>query len=158
MKKSKTIKYVLFCSLFLIGIAIGLFIWNKINLPFKNPWRVMGPLTLIKYNPLNDTIRFIVLILFPVTLLMGLYLFNFKIIREIWITKKTSFESSFKSKKTSLIPVNILDGFLILLAVLFVFNLGSIDNSTRKMDTFHEGETLGPSVSLLADTIQYRHI
>ena len=68
------IKYLFLFSIFALGIVLGLFFWNKIALPFHNPWGVTGILTVIKYNPTNNILRFLVLIFFPTLLLSIFYL------------------------------------------------------------------------------------
>ena len=45
------IKYLILIAIFSAGITLGYFFWDKITLPFKNPWDVLGPLTIMKYNP-----------------------------------------------------------------------------------------------------------
>ena len=41
---------------------IGSYLWPYINIPFSNPENIVGILTLSKYNPNTDTIRFLFII------------------------------------------------------------------------------------------------
>ena len=49
--------FLLFCS-----IVIGVFLWDKISLPYSNPNNVYGILSIAKFNPLNNDLRFITFI------------------------------------------------------------------------------------------------
>ncbi|MEO8604984.1 MAG: hypothetical protein ABI629_20620 [bacterium] len=40
------------------GWAIGIFAWDRIQLPFSNPYGIVGPLTLLQFNPLNNQVRY----------------------------------------------------------------------------------------------------
>ena len=44
------------------SLLLGVFLWNKITLPYSNPENVYGILSINKLNPLNDSLRFIILI------------------------------------------------------------------------------------------------
>ena len=68
MKKNSGVvtKFILLSGIYIIGIAIALFISEKIAvLPFNNPWGVVGLLTQEEYNPANDIIKFISVIILP---------------------------------------------------------------------------------------------
>src|SRR3972149_2386437 len=67
-------RFSLTTALFTAGIIIGSLLWNRISLPFENPWGVTGLFTLIQYNPANNILRFIVFIISPFFLLSIFYL------------------------------------------------------------------------------------
>ena len=46
----------------LTSLLSGVFLWNKITLPYSNPENVYGILSINKFNPLNNDLRFIILI------------------------------------------------------------------------------------------------
>mgnify|MGYP005809063467 CR=1 FL=1 len=60
-------------SFFLIisSIILTTFLWNKIYLPFKNPLEIIGEYSKQSHNPINDVLRYLIFIFFPllVTLL-----------------------------------------------------------------------------------------
>ena len=58
--------YLLIFSSFFFSILFALLTYDYIKLPYSNPWFISGPMTKIKYNPNNDIIRYLYIILMPV--------------------------------------------------------------------------------------------
>lgn len=54
------------------GWAIGLTAWQPLRVPFSNPLGVVGPLTEIGFNPLNNLLRFALLVTLPALLYAAL--------------------------------------------------------------------------------------
>jgi len=73
---SRLINIIVFIFIFWLGIKFS----HLLSLPFSNPWHVLGPLTVLKYNPANNVIRFLFIISLPsvVVLIFALskYLFG----------------------------------------------------------------------------------
>src|SRR5690349_7147542 len=90
-KNNNTIKYICLIALYFIGIGAGLSVWNKIVLPFHNPWNVVSPFSILQYNPTNTTVRFVVLILLPSVRLLGAYFLN------LYFIKQNRFDSFFSN-------------------------------------------------------------
>lgn len=154
--KAKVIKkFILLFAIFSIGIALGLFFWNKIELPFQNPWGVTGLLTKIRYNPGNDLIRFAVFILFPILILSVVYLLNIKKFRDICFGRySNNFRCSISTELPSLAG-KILAVILVIFTILVAFYHPTY-HSAGRFDTYHEGETLGASVSYIDGKIPYK--
>lgn len=139
LKKNK----ILLLFIFITGAAIGLYLWNKIFLPFSNPWNVTGPLSLIKFNPSNNLVRFGVMILIPVLLLVLSYRFG--------VFKPDTTEIDFTGEEKTF---KLRGKFLLLLLMAFIY---SVNISTpASFDTFHEGETLGTAVSYYNHKVPYK--
>ena len=63
LKKNFLITGITFFLFFLLC-----FFWTNISIPLNNADEVIGYLTLKNYNPANDTIRYVSVILIPLTL------------------------------------------------------------------------------------------
>jgi|GEM_PF-887250 tetratricopeptide (TPR) repeat protein len=151
-------KYFLLSALFFIGIISSLFFWHKITFPFKNPWNVVGPLTEIQYNPINDIVRFVVFIIFPVLLLTAVYFLNSKRVNGILFgSRKDSKDiTAYHKDKFSLKRKRIFVVLCLLFSIIIALNLSAIHSSGR-LDMFHEGESLGPAVSYMEGQAPYRN-
>ena len=66
----------------IISILIAALLWENINLPLNNTMQAKGLLVSKGYNPINDTIRYICFIAFPLIVFLFLnQTFKKKIIR-----------------------------------------------------------------------------
>ena len=67
------INLVIFLSV-ILSILLCTILWDKISIPFNNAVGAKGFLTEINYNPINDTIRYILFISFPIFIFLFLNL------------------------------------------------------------------------------------
>src|SRR5579859_2306105 len=58
---------------FVIGSVLGLAIWDRIRLPFRNPLGVVGKMSELGINPYDDFLSFLVFLLLPVLFLFFFY-------------------------------------------------------------------------------------
>lgn len=150
-------RFILFALCFLAGASLGLFLWDKICLPFQNPWEIVGPLTQIQYNPLNDSIRFALFLTIPPGLLLASHL----------IGKRQLGQFLFPQPQTKIISPPFLSWFqkntkiatvlLIVFSILIALNTPTYHSSEEYIDTFHEGESLGPAMSYLEGKAPYQN-
>ncbi len=54
-----------------VGWTIGLVVWDRLRVPLSNPLGVVGPLTLAGFSPLNNLLRYAVLVALPAVLYAG---------------------------------------------------------------------------------------
>ena len=145
------VKRVVFCSfVFLLGMVVSLMLYDKIELPFSNPWDIKGPVAAIKYNPHNDILRFVLVVAFPSIFLLALTLNKY--VRGLCISKVARFgsvENNKKKRKSAELLV-----YLLLFSALLV--QGGNTYRVQPLDTFHEGETLGPAIDYLNGEIPYK--
>jgi len=59
--------------LFVAGIVLASLVWPHITLPFSNPLEVVGPLTVARFNPANNLLRYVVYVTAPAMLLLGFH-------------------------------------------------------------------------------------
>jgi len=136
----KKVSLIIFLTL--ISIIVSVLAWDNILLPYDNKNQIYGEFFKLKYNPANDTFRYIFFVLFPLITFLTSYKFLYKenlfTIKEVLNFKATELEE----KKS-------LDFFLYLILILAIFSFLSLDfeNSyyLSKLDFYHEGTTLTPS-------------
>ena len=135
--------YILFFSFY--GVWLG---WDAIRIPYHDPAGVISYLPSIGYNPTNNLLRFLVAVLLP-PLACLVY----------WAITQTSWKKLLKDRRL----VVIVSSLLIVGAILLTSAMAIVQQSTSVvnnqtgafggpyshalLDTFHEGETLGPAVS-----------
>lgn len=145
-----------FSVLWVSGLAIGVALAYRVSLPFSNPLGVVGKLTLLRYNPASNFLRFFIVILMPVCLLvLGRWLMHWRIGlpvsgQKIFSGQRAVCRPSFRRK------VSLLLGGAVLVLVVSL-HLPTY-HSWGEFDTFHEGESLGTSVSVEAGKQPYRDI
>ena len=117
------------------------FLWNFIEFEFKNPNEINGYYNIFKHSYLNDNIRYIIFIFFPLITYLITIIYQKKIkisfFKEIFI-----FDFIFNPKK------NILRNFLILLIFTQIFIFLSQNFNYYPIDLFHEGQALSGALNL----------
>lgn len=141
LKKQLTNPYVYVFLATYYGIWLW---WEFIQLPFSNPAGIISYLPSIGYNPTNNIVRFVFAILFPPLACLLFWWLN---------NGGKKFFGSNRLRK-------IVAGMLIAGSLLLCVGMGIVQNSTNpknnpvgqesshaQIDSFHEGEALGPAVS-----------
>jgi len=160
MKQGKNTRFLLLVAVFTLGISLGLFFWGKITLPFENPWGLVGGLTVAKYNPTNDSIRFAVFLLLPLLILTTIYLLNIRSLSDIYFGGGKA--DNLVQDLSDDLPLPSINKkiFVMILLCYAVISSVNIPNyrSTGLFDAMHEGETLGPAISYMAGEKPYKDI
>ncbi len=116
-----------------IGVFLATISWNYISFPYDTTNTIIGEYSLKKINPLNDTVRGLFFIFFPLLLYLIFYLiFNKKFIRF------QIFEERFINSNSKL---NNLCVILILFSILEFYSL-DYKNFLGSLDVHHEGTFL----------------
>ena len=124
-------------SLFIISLSIliSTLLWDKIELNYKNPDEIIGYYSLNNYSHLNDNLRYVLFISFPLIA----YLIFFLITNNLNLIKiKTFLEFSKKDKVPKLLPEKYF--FIYSLIIIILFFSKSFNYSL--IDLFHEGQAL----------------
>ena len=130
---------------FVVGICAGYLAWDIISFPFFNPEGVVGPLTLISFNPMNNQVRFVVFILMPALVLLA---------AQRWLRHLSHGalpQSEVEWKSQNLEAYQLL--FRISCWVTCLFAISSVclffaqPFDTSPLDFFHEGENLVPALN-----------
>ena len=151
--------YLFNLAIFIAGILAGLLLWPKIQIPYENPWNVVGELTQKRFNPANNVLRFVVFIIAP-----SIFLVVTSVLISILSDKKYDL---FGSNQNFSQNINLYDKgesgkkalvLIIILAVMASFLVKTFISSKNSVDTFHEGESLGPAISLEMGKIPYKDV
>ena len=134
-----------FCIFFsvVISILIVTLIWEKISLPLNNTIGAKGFLVTEGYNPINDTIRYIFFISFP--LLVFLFL-NFILKKKIIEIRELIFEEYDEVKNNSSILIILSFVFM----VFIIFEFMSLNLFNYRLDLLHDGDFLTPAQNYLS--------
>jgi hypothetical protein len=132
--------------IFLFSYVGVLLIWNSIKIPMHNPPGIISHLTVEGYNPTDNILRFWIAIFIPPLACLAYW----------WVGKNSElFNKRRPLRKILLMAVALLSLFLAL-AMGMVQNSSNPANNPSDpygthanylVDTFHEGETLGPAIS-----------
>jgi len=149
-------KYYILVLIFIFAISIGLLTWNNITLPFSNPWGVTGPLTIIEFNPANNLVRFVFFVSLPAIVLIFIYILNFRGSNSNYFQKNEYKHSFYKVAGSANDKMFIV--LFIALAILTSINIPTCCHFIGGpiVDTFHEGESLGPATAFLHGQVPYR--
>jgi len=140
--------YLLIFSTFFVSILFALLTYDYIKLPYSNPWSISGPLTKIKYNPNNDIIRYLYIILMPV---IGLLI----------VTSLTNIKKSIIGKWEPAINLPYILRMvsyilLLIFVIIYIGNSYMYHNDPSPLDSFHEGETLGMAIDYQNGKVPYK--
>ncbi len=138
--------------LFLLGFSAGLLVWPRIVLPFSNPWDIVGGLPAVRFNPANNTVRFLVLVAAPL-LAVGFACRLSGTARQ-WLLSRPS-AAPLSATASPRAPRGLCTVAVVALALAVGLN-----RSARlfETDAFHEGESLGAAVTWQAGGRPYRDI
>ena len=130
-------------SFFLIisSIILTTFLWNKIYLPFKNPLEIIGEYSKQSHNPINDVLRYLIFIFFP--LLVTLLCCNFFIKNSFTNIKKQIFQDDKTTKNNEKSKKRKIFFFIFLIYVFLEFF--SVNFPYKPIDLYHEGQSLTPA-------------
>jgi len=127
----------------IISLFLGIFLWDKITLPYLNPHNVYGVLSIEKYNPFSNDLKFIIFISL-IFLTFGLSLIYYK--KNLNSFKEIIF---FEKRKDEYERYNYLNLIFIIFIVFVTFEFLSMSYPLVEIDFFHEGERLGPAKNFL---------
>ena len=137
-------KILEFAVVILSFISILLF-WDKIGLSYENTQNIIGSISYEKFNPINNDLRFIVLI-FSTALIYYFFLISFyknqNTIKDILRLK--NFETNKFLKKNNFLKLSFIVVFFSLILEFII-----VDLPKQNLDFFHEGEWLTPGFHLL---------
>ncbi|AGF78529.1 hypothetical protein UWK_01979 [Desulfocapsa sulfexigens DSM 10523] len=145
-KNNCCFRVLYFFTLFVLSTGFGLYLWNKILLPFHNPDNIIGPLSLAGLNPNNDILRFALFMAFPPVLVF---------ISSFLIRKENTFRT--RSSLTKRQQTKHLPWFIVITSLLLSLATPTY-HASGTFDTFHEGETLGAAMSLQEGKVPYRDV
>jgi len=129
----------------LIFISVS-FVWDHIKLPYNNTNVIVGEYYLKKFNPINESIRFLSLIFLSCFAYFIGYLYTNKNTYNLFTRSNNYF-----LKKKKIYFNNSLNFYFFLFLTLITLEFFSINFTTfvKGVDLFHEGGYLVPSLNYL---------
>ena len=126
-----------------ISIYLSKILWTIINLPFDNSINIIGDYYLNKYNPINDTLKYIIFITIPIVS----YYCCIKIFLKKYLEKDFNFIFVDLNQSDIIKGYNSKIYFLIIILTISILSFFSLDFSLAKFDLFHEGQKMSPIIN-----------
>ncbi len=125
----------------ILGVIFSTIIWKYISLPYDQTNTIIGDYSLKKINPINDSLRGIFFIFFPLSLYLIVYLKQNKDLFSLNI-----FENKESTPNKN---INYLSYILILFSILEFLSL-DYNYFISELDALHEGTYLTPQLNVLS--------
>ncbi len=145
---------IIHLAIFISAILLGLWVWDRIRLPFSNPEGIVGVLAAQQFNPANNQLRFLAFVGLPLVFLVVLYFLSGKFRERLFPKGRVPVELS---DPKSFVGTKWVAAALVVFAVLVSLNVITYASS-KWFDTFHEGESLGAAVSVMKGMTPYKDI
>ena len=139
-------KKIIPLSLSIIVLTIVCFTWDYIKLPYNSENKIIGEHYFKKFNPLNDTIRFLSFTFLPTIVYLTSYLFINKETYNLDLSSKYYFLN--KKENNYHNPLNLYF-FLFIVIISLEFCSVNFSNFIGKVDVFHAGTFLVPPINYL---------
>lgn len=142
---------------YVLGIAAGLVLQEYVSLPFRNPWDVIGPLTMLRYNPWTNVVRFAVVVAAPLACLAVVATLSSAFRRHVLSRVSESDAPPVTGRAAAQTKSLAWVWSAVIVAIALTV---SLNRSARifELDVFHEGESLGAAVSWQAGNAPYSGI
>jgi hypothetical protein len=129
---------------FVTGVLTALFLWSRIALPYRNPYGIISPASIARFNPANNIVRFLILVTLPSILLFISHRLTLEGLRDYFSGLKT-WSNRIEPGHTGTRQSRALLVFVLACTLLLVINLRS--SIPPHFDGFHDGESLSASLS-----------
>lgn len=147
----KYYKAITFVILFWVAVVFS----KNIILPFSNEFEVSGPLTSMQFNPLNNTVRFLFIVFSPLAVYTLIVLLRKIITKRRFLLNPDIKNNEVNNPEINNQPLEAKIGkfekivLLIFFAFLLFYHAGFSTFNDKPLDTFHDGESLGPAISYI---------
>lgn len=131
----KKAKNLIIATLFIFSVIVCTLAWSHLNLNISNITGATGSITQQDYSTDSDTIRYILFIIFP----LSVFFISFSYLKKNKVRNFTDlikFPSNEIIKKIKIREIAVI--FLIFILLQFI----SLEFPLSKIDTFHDGELL----------------
>ncbi|MBU0691210.1 hypothetical protein KKH18_05270 [bacterium] len=151
-------RYAANAIILIAGILIGFLVWNLINLPYHNPYNVVGVLSDLHFNPNTNVARYLVFLCVPVFVLLFVYWFSRK--RASWLfgpnENAALIDDSKEFTSSNKVYILLIFGILILTSHYRYLDNPAGAASPPMMDHFHNGEATAAAVAYENGLVPYR--
>ena len=144
MHSQKLIKTYIFLAV-ILSVCLAKFFWGWIDIDYVKEFEIPGEYSKFKYNPINETIRYVIFISLPlIVYLICIIIFRRQEIKEI---KEIFFYDN--SKTFYVIKNNLLALFFLIFLTLILLDFLSTNLPSQQIDIFHEGQWLTAGINYL---------
>ena len=133
----------------LVALTIIIF-WEYIKLPYNSENIIIGEYYYKKYNPLNDKIKFLLLIIIPSIVYLTSYLKFNKETYSLNVKNKDYFLNNNKNTFDNCLNLYFLFFIFLISIEFFMLDFKGIIGNNLRLDTFHEGTFLVPPLNYLS--------
>ena len=119
----------------IFALIFASFLWDKISFEFYNPDEIIGYYSIFKHNPLNDNLRYIFFVGFPILTYLSFFIYLNK-------NRILNFKEIFLINDDTIINEKISKYFLFIFFIIQIFFLLSDEFNLYNLDIFHEGQAL----------------
>ena len=129
----------------ILSVCLAKFFWGWIDIGYVKEFEIPGEYSKFKYNPINETIRYVTFISLPlIVYLICIIIFRRQEIKEI---KEIFFYDN--SKTFYVIKNNLLALFFLIFLTLILLDFLSLNLPSHNIDIFHEGQWLTAGINYL---------
>ena len=122
----------------ILSVCLAKFLWGWIDIGYVKEFEIPGEYSKFKYNPINETIRYVTFISLPLIV----YLICIKIFRGKEIKKIKEIFFYDNSKTFYVTKNNLLALYFLIFLALILLDFLSINLPSHNIDIFHEGQGL----------------
>ena len=137
MNLQKFINIYIFLGV-ILSVCLAKFFWGWIDIGYVKEFEIPGEYSKLKYNPINETIRYVTFISLPLIV----YLICIKIFRGKEIKKIKEIFFYDNSKTFYVTKNNLLALYFLIFLALILLDFLSINLPFHSIDIFHEGQWL----------------
>jgi len=129
----------------IFSLCLSKFFWGWIDIGYTEEHEILGEYSKFKYNPINESIRYITFIFLPlIVYLICIEVFRGKEIKKI---KEIFFYDN--SKTFYVTKNNLLFSYFFIFLILILLSFLSISLPSHNIDMFHEGQWLTSATNYL---------
>jgi len=134
-------------------LLVSIVFWDKIRLPYNESNLIIGEYYFKKFNPQNDSLRFILFII-PSVLV---YLISYLKINKLTYKFDKNHEDYFLNNTKEKNEKNSLNNYFFFFIILITIEFCTIDfQSFLTIDTFHDSVFLTPPLNYLSNKVFFR--
>ena len=140
------LKKSLIIFLIILSFILISYFWKIISIPLVNINETIGIITIYNFNPLNDTIRYILIISVPLLI----YLTSNVVLFKKDINIKQFFYSNQKLKSSEKISIKETKYLFVSLFIIIFFQFASYNHINLNFDYLHDGDYLTPAYNFIS--------
>ncbi len=147
------LRAALLAALAATGLLLGPTLAERyVHLPWRNPWDVTGPLAALSYNPADNLLKYLIIVAGPSLLLL---LASATPLRRA-LFAATARPAAHPPDTARRRPAAWVMALSLLYVTIMAICVTTYHAGNRKIDAFHEGESLGAATCHLAGQAPYR--